>query len=866
MAKTEKDILISLKLDNKDFEKNVDATKKGLESLGKQIQMTQKFLGAAKEGTKQYQQLSETLKNQQAVFEKLNSSINKTDESSKSLKAQLREMKNRLGELDEGSDEFIALQKEAGKLQDRISDLNSRVKTFSSETQGLDAGIEAISVVAAGFGAVQGSMAALGIESESVEKTLTKLSGITTLLNSLQVIQNTLKDQSILKTLLQDKVTKGLAATQTFLARTFALSSTAARTFGKALIGTGIGALVVGLGLLIANFDKVYSWIEKTIPSITTFGNAVKEIAYGITDFFGITSAEERKASEQLKKDIASNNKILKDNEEFLRYNAKKVDEFTKKKIEAKSEYVKKNNELLQAEEKGEITTAERIRLMKQEDELLNQTLADADKEREKEAKERRAEAYKKFKEDLEKRQQALKDYRDKITSTYEQVEDLRIDLMQDGMEKEKAIVFERQKDNLEALDLELIELKKNANFKEEDLKVLEEKRKLIVEQGRRDIKNIEDKYDKESAQKLEESFDKEIEKLSESAEKKKEFIDIEVKDEKQKQKQILAIELDTAKQVLDILQDKANADNIITQEEIKAIQDAQHQVAILTGKMKELNSEKDKPFISEEQKEQIDVAIEGVTTAIGIIGDAFAQSFANQNQAIDQNTKKQIDSINESGLTEMQKERQIAKVEEENAKKKYALQVEEFNFNKGMQIAQAIINGAQAVLAILSVPDFTFGVMSGIRLGIAAATTAASIGIISAQQPPPPPFFKGGYTGDGNPRDVSVQLGKKNYTYHKGEYVVPNRILMSPDGSKLVNQLESMRTSNSTSMGMNGFADGGFTSSQMSSSVQMQMQGQMISSMVTDAIKNVQIVTRVTDINRINKNLAQTKAKATLR
>ena len=198
MAKTEKDILISLKLDNKDFEKNVDATKKGLESLGKQIQMTQKFLGAAKEGTKQYQQLSETLKNQQAVWETLNKAVNKNDVGSKSLRGRIADIKKELDGLQEGSKRYNELQKEAGKLQDKLGDINARVKVFASETKGLDAAVEGISFVAAGFGAVQGSMAALGIESESVEKTLTKLSGITTLLNSLQVIQNTLKDQSIL--------------------------------------------------------------------------------------------------------------------------------------------------------------------------------------------------------------------------------------------------------------------------------------------------------------------------------------------------------------------------------------------------------------------------------------------------------------------------------------------------------------------------------------------------------------------------------------------------------------------------------------------------------------------------------------------
>jgi hypothetical protein len=62
------------------------------------------------------------------------------------------------------------------------------------------------------------------------------------------------------------------------------------------------------------------------------------------------------------------------------------------------------------------------------------------------------------------------------------------------------------------------------------------------------------------------------------------------------------------------------------------------------------------------------------------------------------------------------------------------------------MNLAMAAINGAQAILAILSVPDFTLGIASGIRIAASIAATAASISAISATSfegggsaPPPP-------------------------------------------------------------------------------------------------------------------------------
>lgn len=78
----------------------------------------------------------------------------------------------------------------------------------------------------------------------------------------------------------------------------------------------------------------------------------------------------------------------------------------------------------------------------------------------------------------------------------------------------------------------------------------------------------------------------------------------------------------------------------------------------------------------------------------------------------------------------------------------------EQFETNKKFQIANAIINGITAVGAILAVPDFSFGVLSAIRIAAAAITTAANVAAIegttfdgggSVPNPEPPPSGGGG-------------------------------------------------------------------------------------------------------------------------
>jgi hypothetical protein len=64
---------------------------------------------------------------------------------------------------------------------------------------------------------------------------------------------------------------------------------------------------------------------------------------------------------------------------------------------------------------------------------------------------------------------------------------------------------------------------------------------------------------------------------------------------------------------------------------------------------------------------------------------------------------------------------------EEEAAAKK------QFEINKALQLSTAIINGVQSILAITSVPDFTLGVATAIRIGAQVALNAANIAKIAS-------------------------------------------------------------------------------------------------------------------------------------
>ena len=91
---------------------------------------------------------------------------------------------------------------------------------------------------------IQAGMNALGLESSGVAEQISKLQNLQALTQAF----GALKDDGV-------KAFKGLK--DAFGSATKGLSG-----FKKALIGTGIGAIVVAIGLLVANFDELNNWIK----------------------------------------------------------------------------------------------------------------------------------------------------------------------------------------------------------------------------------------------------------------------------------------------------------------------------------------------------------------------------------------------------------------------------------------------------------------------------------------------------------------------------------------------------------------------------------------------------------------------------
>lgn len=221
-----------------------------------------------------------------------------------------------------------ALQ-QAAQLRDQLVDLDNEVKRLSHDGANMQAAMQLGQGVLAGFTAFKGVTAALGVENENLQKTLVQLQGAQAALVAVEQLRASLEKESFLMIKLKTIATKGLTVetekstlaqiragiatkTLTFLQGAYnaavGTSTGLMKVFRIALASTGLGAIVVGLVLLIANFDlvkdAVTTAIEKLFNLKTAFLLLLGPIGWLIIaykELFGTIGDEEDKLAKKQK-------------------------------------------------------------------------------------------------------------------------------------------------------------------------------------------------------------------------------------------------------------------------------------------------------------------------------------------------------------------------------------------------------------------------------------------------------------------------------------------------------------------------------------------------------------------------------------
>jgi hypothetical protein len=214
---------------------------------------------------------------QKEIALKVTTDTSQTTSAFKSTKQELRETQKAMVDLalagKQGSEEFKRLEQRAGVIKDTIGDMGQRVNNLANDTPKLELLTQAATGIAGGFAVAQGAAALFGDENEDVQKAIMKTQAAMSILNGVQSIANvTNKDAA-----LGDKMAAKAKDIYTFA---IGKSTGALKLFRLALLGTGIGVVVVLIASAAANFDKFTSamlgFIEKTPPLKAILGFITK--------------------------------------------------------------------------------------------------------------------------------------------------------------------------------------------------------------------------------------------------------------------------------------------------------------------------------------------------------------------------------------------------------------------------------------------------------------------------------------------------------------------------------------------------------------------------------------------------------------
>jgi hypothetical protein len=241
---------------------------------------------------------------------KVNDDFAKTDNAVKSLRTQLREAQQEVAAMADKfgatSAEAVQAAKRAAELKDRIGDAKDLTDAFSPDEK-FKALSGALQGVAGGFAVYQGALGAAGVENKELEKQILKVQSAMSMVQGLNAIGASIDSYKNLGTKLKETaaaqaILSAATSVQTFVT---GAATTAMKAFRVALIGTGIGALVVGVGLLIANFEKISNWVSNLIEKFGGWRNVLMVVAtpiWAIVKALEAMGAIETEAEEKSRK------------------------------------------------------------------------------------------------------------------------------------------------------------------------------------------------------------------------------------------------------------------------------------------------------------------------------------------------------------------------------------------------------------------------------------------------------------------------------------------------------------------------------------------------------------------------------------
>jgi len=200
------------------------------------------------------------------AIEGVDKEAKKTGSSFVNLKKELRQLTIQLQGLDPASKEFEQVAARAGKIKEQLRGIADAINDADPEKFGGKFQRTAEGIAGA-FSAVTGAQALFGKNSEEIEKQMLKVQGAIALTQGISAMKELRNDAGELAMAIKGKVVSAFGSLR------------------SAIISTGIGALVIIITSIIANWKEFSSALTKSFPALAKVGeyfSNIKQVASGV--------------------------------------------------------------------------------------------------------------------------------------------------------------------------------------------------------------------------------------------------------------------------------------------------------------------------------------------------------------------------------------------------------------------------------------------------------------------------------------------------------------------------------------------------------------------------------------------------------
>jgi hypothetical protein len=274
---------------------------------------------------------------------KLNKSIKETDDSvdkmGNSFNTAIADIDKKVGsgeltfrQLNKAVKEYQSIAIQAGResavgqealakaaaLSDELGDLNNKVKALAHDGANMQSALQLGSTVAAGYGALQGAMALVGGESEKMQETFVKLQAVQSILNGIEAVRANLEKESFLMIKAKVVATKVMTVVESVYAAAVGTTTGAMKALRLAMLALPIIAIIAAVIALVG-------WLS----TLSDSGESLEEQNDRLTKSYEANSEAMAANQKQIERQIDNQRKLAEAQgataDELLKIDQKKL-------------------------------------------------------------------------------------------------------------------------------------------------------------------------------------------------------------------------------------------------------------------------------------------------------------------------------------------------------------------------------------------------------------------------------------------------------------------------------------------------------------------------------------------------------------